>query len=66
MRYVVFNVAISAGYLTGIAVLIRELRTSTAEERRENQSVLLMIASTVLYAVVEVKTYRLVRLVGIV
>lgn len=63
MGYLVFNVIMTLAYLVGVMVLARELRASTAEERRENQTVPLIIAATVLWAVVEVKTYQLVQLI---
>lgn len=62
MGYLAFNVAVSAAYLAGILVLVRELRTSTAEERKEKQSVPLLLASTVAYAVIIAKTYQLAQL----
>ena len=63
--YGCFNVVLTMAYASGMAVLIRELRTSTAEERRENQTVPLLIAATVLYAVVEIKTYQLMQMCGV-
>ena len=65
MAYAKFVAASTMIYLSGIAVLARELRTSTAEERRENQTVPLLIAATVLYAVVEIKTYLLMQMCGL-
>ena len=62
MGYLAFTVAVSAAYLAGILVLVRELRTSTAEERKEKQSVPLLLASTVAYAVIIAKTYQLAQL----
>ena len=62
MGYFAFNVAVSAAYLVGILVLVRELRISTAEERQEKQSVPLLLASTVAYAVIIAKTYQLAQL----
>ena len=62
MGYLAFNAAVSAAYLVGILVLVRELRISTAEERQEKQSVPLLLASTVAYAVIIAKTYQLAQL----
>ena len=62
MGYFAFNAAVSAAYLAGILVLVRELRTSTAEERKEKQSVPLLLASTVAYVVIIAKTYQLAQL----
>lgn len=62
MGYLASNVAVSAAYLVGILVLVRELRTSTSEGRKEKQSVPLLLASTVTYAVIIAKTYQLAQL----
>lgn len=64
MSYIIFNVAVSIAYLAGMMVLARELRASTKAERRENQSVPLLISATVLYVVVISKTYQLAQLTG--
>ena len=63
--YGYFSMALALAYAGGMAVLVRELRTSTVEERRENQTVPLLIATTVLYAVVEIKTYQLMQMCGV-
>lgn len=64
MSYIIFNVAVSIAYLAGMMVLARELRASTKAERRENQSIPLLISATVLYVVVTSKTYQLAQLTG--
>lgn len=64
MSYIIFNVAVSIAYLAGMMVLARELRASTKAERRETQSVPLLISATVLYVVVISKTYQLAQLTG--
>ena len=64
MSYIIFNVTVSIAYLAGMMVLARELRASTKAERRENQSVPLLISATVLYVVVISKTYQLAQLSG--
>ena len=63
MTYAVFNIMISFAYLTGIVVLARELRASTAEEQRENQTIPLIIAATIIYVVVIWKTNWLRQLI---
>ena len=63
MVYIVFAIVTTLAYLSGIVVRARELRASTAEARLEKQTVPLIIATTVLWAVVEVKTYQLVQLI---
>ena len=60
MIYIVFIIVTTLVYLSGIVMLTRELRASTTEERLEKQTVPLIIAATVLWAVVEIKTYQLV------
>ena len=60
MIYIVFIIVTTLVYLSGIVMLTRELRASTSEERLEKQTVPLIIAATVLWAVVEIKTYQLV------
>lgn len=64
MRFFEFVMILTIVYVSGIVVLVRELRTNTAEERRENQTVPLIIAATVLYTVVEIKTYQLIQLIA--
>lgn len=65
MVYIVFAIVTTLPYLSGIVVLARELRASTTEERLEKQTVLLIIAATVLWAVVGVKTYQIVQLISL-
>ena len=64
MIYLCFNMASTLAYAAGMALLIRELRTSSPEARRENQTVPLMIVSTITYAVVVAKTYQLMQMCG--
>ena len=64
MAYAMFNAMVTIAYVAGLMVLVRELRTSTKEARRENQSVPLLLASTVAYGVIIGKTYQLARMCG--
>jgi len=64
MTYVVFNIMMTLLYLSGIVVLARELRASTTEDRRNLQSVPLIIAATILYVVVIGKTYQLAQMLN--
>ena len=64
MAYMMFNAIVTIAYVTGLAVLVHEMRTSTKEARRENQSIPLLLASTVAYAVVLGKTYQLALMCG--
>ena len=59
-----FNMALTLACAVGMALLIRELRTSSQEARKENQTVPLMIVSTITYAVVVSKTYQLMQMCG--
>ena len=56
MRFFEFAVILTVVYASGIVVLARELRASTAEEQREKQTIPLIIAATILYVVVIWKT----------
>ena len=62
MRFTELIVILTTVYLSGIAVLARELRASTKEEQRELQSVPLLFAATILYVVVISKTYQLAQM----
>ena len=64
MAYLFFTIGVTIAYVAGMVVLVRELRTSTKEARRENQSVPLLLASTVAYGVIIGKTYQLARMCG--
>ena len=63
MRFFEFAVIMNIVYASGIVVLARELRASTAEEQRENQTIPLIIAATILYVVVIWKTNWLRQLI---
>ena len=63
MRFFEFAVILTIVYASGIIVLARELRASTAEEQRENQTIPLIIAATILYVVVIWKTNWLRQLI---
>ncbi len=63
MRFFEFAVIMTIVYASGIVVLARELRASTAEEQRENQTIPLIIAATILYVVVIWKTNWLSQLI---
>ena len=63
MRFFEFAVIMTIVYASGIVVLARELRASTTEEQRENQTIPLIIAATVLYVVVIWKTNWLRQLI---
>ena len=63
MRFFEFAVIMTIVYASGIVVLARELRASTAEEQRENQTIPLIIAATILYVVVIWKTNWLRQLI---
>ena len=60
-----FNMVLTLAYAIGMLVLVRELRASTKGERRENQTVPLMIVSTITYGVVAIKTYKLMQMCGV-
>lgn len=64
MIYLSFNMASTLAYAVGMTLLVRELRASSRETRRENQTVPLMIVSTITYAVVVAKTYQLMQMYG--
>ena len=63
MRFFEFAVIMTIVYASGIVVLARELRVSTTEEQRENQTIPLIIAATILYVVVILKTNWLRQLI---
>ena len=63
MRFFEFAVIMTIVYASGIVVLARELRASTAEEQRENQTIPLIIAATILYVVMIWKTNWLRQLI---
>ena len=63
MRFFEFAVIMTIVYASGIVVLARELRVSTTEEQRENQTIPLIIAATILYVVVIWKTNWLRQLI---
>lgn len=62
MKFLVFCAVLTAVYVPGIVMLAREMRASTTEERRELQSVQLIVAATCFYAALIGKTYQLIRL----
>ena len=63
MRFYAFTAILTIVYASGIVVLARELRVSTTEEQRENQTIPLIIAATILYVVVIWKTNWLRQLI---
>ena len=65
LPYWCFNLVLSLVYAMGMRLLARELRASSEEERRENQTVPLMIVSTITYGVVAIKTYQLMQMCGV-
>ena len=61
MKLVGFYLLMTLLYAIGMGYLFHELRTSTAEQRLELQTVPLLLASTVFYMAVLCKTYRLAQ-----
>ena len=61
MRFFEFAVIMTIVYASGIVVVA--LRASTAEEQRENQTIPLIIAATILYVVMIWKTNWLRQLI---
>ena len=63
MKFFEFAVILTVVYASGIVMLVRELRASTAEEQSEKQTIPLIIAATILYVVVMWKTNWLRQLI---
>ena len=60
-----FYYLLSLLYMVGMCFLLHELRGSTAAQRRKQQTIPLLLAATICYVAIMLKTYRLSMLFAI-
>lgn len=62
MKILCFDIITTLIYAVSMVYLLRELLVSAPEARREQQTVPMLLAATLLYAVVVLKTHALVAM----
>ena len=62
MKLLYFNIVVTVAYIVGMVLLVRELRIVSVEERRERQTIPMMMTVTLLYIVLICKTRALVAM----